>query len=378
MLLVRWPQLLVFAALLLLSGVVVARVSPGLSSEQTAARPLAGYQLTDGPVVHGPWYDLVFTEPGPARQSTRADSPVEQALVSLMDRAQQTLDVAIYEIDLAPVAEAMARAMQRGVRVRMVTDTDTLTNTRNPATRRALETLRSAGVPILDDQRRPIMHHKFTVVDGRWVETGSWNFTFSETYRNNNYALLMESPQLAANYTAEFEKMFVAHQFGPRKTRGVPFPTIDIIGARVENYFAPEDRAAAHIIRWLGTARRDVHFLAFAFTHNGIADVLLERARAGVAVEGVFEASDARGNGSQYPRLKQAGLGVLLDTNPWAMHHKVILVDGHIAIVGSFNFSRSADRENDENLLIVDDPGLTAAFEAEYQRIRAQALHSGT
>ena len=43
-------------------------------------------------------------------------------------------------------------------------------------------------------------------------------------------------------------------------------------------------------------------------------------------------------------------------------------------IFGSFNFAASADRENDENLLIVDDPGLATAFEAEYERIRAQAL----
>jgi phosphatidylserine/phosphatidylglycerophosphate/cardiolipin synthase-like enzyme len=57
------------------------------------------------------------------------------------------------------------------------------------------------------------------------------------------------------------------------------------------------------------------------------------------------------------------------------MHHKVVLIDGHVTIFGSFNFSANADRENDENLLIVDDPGLTAAFEAEYQRIRAQTAH---
>lgn len=366
-----------YLALLLVTAVVLARVLPALLGLYQPAVPSAGVLAPPGPVVLGSWYELAFTEPG-GPPGTRSDSPVERLLLGLIDRAQQTLDVAIYEIDLAPVADAMARAAARGVRVRMVTDTDTITNTRDPATGRALATIRAAGIAIVDDQRRQIMHHKFTVVDGRWVETGSWNYTFSETYRNNNHAIVMESPQLAANYTAEFEKMFVAHQFGPRKPRGVPYPTIDITGARVEDYFSPEDGGAAQIIRWIGSARQQVHFLAFAFTHAGIADAMLERARAGVEVAGVFEGSDANARGSQFPRLKQAGLGVALDANPWNMHHKVVLIDGHVAIFGSFNLSRSADRENDENLLIVDDPGLTAAFETEYQRIRAQAAGGGS
>ncbi len=55
------------------------------------------------------------------------------------------------------------------------------------------------------------------------------------------------------------------------------------------------------------------------------------------------------------------------------MHHKVILVDGRQVIFGSFNFSNNADEDNDENLLVVDDPGLAAQFEAEYQRVLALA-----
>jgi phosphatidylserine/phosphatidylglycerophosphate/cardiolipin synthase-like enzyme len=45
-----------------------------------------------------------------------------------------------------------------------------------------------------------------------------------------------------------------------------------------------------------------------------------------------------------------------------------------VTIFGSFNFSNNADRDNDENLLIVEDVGLARAFEDEYQRVRAQAL----
>jgi phosphatidylserine/phosphatidylglycerophosphate/cardiolipin synthase-like enzyme len=53
----------------------------------------------------------------------------------------------------------------------------------------------------------------------------------------------------------------------------------------------------------------------------------------------------------------------------------VIIIDGRKLIFGSFNFSANADTDNDENLLIIDDPLLAQAFEAEFQRVRDVALN---
>ena len=55
------------------------------------------------------------------------------------------------------------------------------------------------------------------------------------------------------------------------------------------------------------------------------------------------------------------------------MHHKVFVLDGTTVIFGSFNFSANADRDNDENCLIVDDPGLAGAFAGEFERVLAAA-----
>src|SRR5207302_7727229 len=99
-----------------------------------------------------------------------------------------------------------------------------------------------------------------------------------------------------------------------------------------------------------------------------------QRAQSGVDVGGVFETGEANNDFSEFRRLKEAGLNVLLDGNPWNLHHKVMVIDDRVSIFGSFNFSVSADRENDENLLIVEDVSLARAFEEEYQRVRALAL----
>lgn len=366
---------LLAAALALAVGTFLAcprlAISPERTPEEQTPAP-AGAREGTRPTI-GAWYELYFTEPQLTERPSRRGG-LDEMLAGLMGRSRQTLDVAIYDLDLGNVAEAMAGAAGRGVRVRLVTDTDTLADTRNPAQVAAFVRLRHAGIPIVDDGRRNLMHHKFTVVDGEWVQTGSWNYTERETFRNNNNAIVVQSRALAENYTAEFEKMFTSRLFGAAKPPDVPRPSLSIAGARVENYFSPGSRGAAHVIRWLGSARSRVHFLAFSFTHDGIGDALLERARAGVEVAGVFETAGADTQFSEFRRLKESGLGVLLDGNPSTMHHKVMVIDDRVSIFGSFNFSASADRENDENLLIVEDPGLATAFEAEFQRVRAVAI----
>ena len=56
------------------------------------------------------------------------------------------------------------------------------------------------------------------------------------------------------------------------------------------------------------------------------------------------------------------------------MHHKVIVIDGRTVILGSFNFFRNAAEDNDENLLIIDDPAVAARFLDEFCRVANTAI----
>jgi phosphatidylserine/phosphatidylglycerophosphate/cardiolipin synthase-like enzyme len=340
-------------------------------ADEVAGNPVVN--IGDGGSIDGGWYQLYFTAPKyPDNPANHRGGPDER-LVALMDQAQDSLDVACYDFDLANVADAMARARERGVAVRMVTDSETLANTRDKKIQDAFATLRAARIPIVEDQREPIMHNKFTVVDGEVVATGSWNYTDGDTYRLNNHLLIIRSPELAANYSAEFAKMFEKKQFGPTKARGVPNPVVTIAGTRIENYFAPEDKVADQIVRAIRGSTRSIAFLAFSFTHDGIARAMLDRRAAGVALSGVFETTGSNTEYSEFTKLKRQGVEVYQDGNPWVMHHKVIVIDERIVICGSFNFSDNADTRNDENLLIIDNPDIARAFKGEYDRVLALA-----
>ena len=321
----------------------------------------------------GGWYDVYFTDPKyPDRPETRGGG-IDERLVEFVDAASRTLDVAVYDFDLENVAQALARARARGVQVRMVTDSDTIGNERDEHIQRALRILSQGGIPLVGDERQSIMHHKFAVRDREEVWTGSWNFTVGDTYRLNNNAVRMRSAELAAQFTGEFEEMFVQRKFGTAKPRSGPPAPLQIDQARVQALFSPGEGVGARIAERVSQARSAVNFLAFSFTHDAIGRAVQERARTGVPVQGVFETTGSETRFSEFTAMKQAGLNVYQDGNPYVMHHKVFVLDGTTVIFGSFNFSANADRDNDENCLIVDDPGLAGAFAGEFERVLAAA-----
>jgi DNA uptake protein ComE-like DNA-binding protein len=66
---------------------------------------------------------------------------------------------------------------------------------------------------------------------------------------------------------------------------------------------------------------------------------------------------------------------VLLDANPWAMHHKVLIIDDRTVATGSFNFSRNAAQTNDENVLVLAGNRETARlYTEEFERVAHTTL----
>lgn len=354
---------------LLTGGTMLAAIVVGVLAINVALQPSAPSARLAS-VGTSSWYAIHFTAPkNPPKESNPPDS-LDAALARVIRSAQTSVDLATYQFDLSNVLHAILDANRRGVKVRVVTDIDVLNN---PKENQLFQELKNSGIPIVGGNAKAIMHNKFVVVDKRTVWMGSWNFTLYDTYRYDNNGIVIQSAELARNYTVTFDKMFNDKQFGPARKAGGTMPRLMIGSSAVENYFAPEDRVAEKIIARLKQAARTIDFMAFAFTDASIGATVLERAHGGVVVRGVFETTHADSSTSQYGKLKRAGLDVRVDGNPFLMHHKVFIVDDQTVIFGSFNFSRHAEEENDENLLIIDDLPLAQAFATEFARVYSQA-----
>ncbi len=289
-------------------------------------------------------------------------SGLDDHLVALIRGAQDHVLCAFYELSLDAVADALIAAHGAGRRVALVTDSH---YEARPALRRCI----SAGVPVVFDKRSPFMHNKFCVVDGRWVWTGSTNITANGMYRNNNNALLLLSPELAANYALEFAEMFEGRALTKRSPRNTRYPGAVAGGISIECYFAPEDHVEREVVAELRAAERTVDFMAFSFTSEPIAEEMARRMAEGVRVRGVFEARNANSRYCRDDYLRDKGAEIHLDRNKYTMHHKVIVVDGETVVTGSYNFSKSADEKNDENVLVVHDRGIAARYLEEFERL---------
>ena len=312
------------------------------------------------------WYSLYFSDPESPSARFYQGGP-DQALAAAIDGAHLSVDMAAYDLDLVSLRSALIKAYRRGVTVRLVVESD---NLEQPE----FQALKTAGIPVIDDRRPGLMHDKFVVIDRLEVWTGSMNYTSNGSYRNDNNLLRIRSASLAEAFTAEFVEMFVDRHFGELSPPSELVPTISVEGRLLEVYFAPEDDFAARLVELIEAAHQNVYFLAYAFTADDIATAMLESVSNGVTVSGVFEATQINPEtGSEYERLRRAGLDVRRDSNSGNMHHKVIIVDGQIVVTGSYNFSASAQDRNDENALVIHDPQIAAQYLTEFERIYQQA-----
>jgi phosphatidylserine/phosphatidylglycerophosphate/cardiolipin synthase-like enzyme len=149
---------------------------------------------------------------------------------------------------------------------------------------------------------------------------------------------------------------------------------VQVNGTTLEVFFAPDDGAEAALVGLLDTARHSIRFLAYSFTSDPLGEAIVRADRAGLVVEGVMDTDQAESNtGTELPGFRLDGIDVRLDGNPGQMHEKVFIVDEEIVVVGSYNFSRNANEVNDENVLIIHNPAIAAAYTEEFMRIYAAA-----
>lgn len=340
--------------------ILFAAVLLNACMDQTNTPPAPG---TQDPSI---WYTVYFTDPSKPGATSYRGGP-DSALAAAIDQARLSVDMAIFDLNLWSIRDALIGAHRRGVAIRVVTESDNLDEPE-------INDLVEAGIPVLGDRREGLMHNKFAVIDRQEVWTGSMNYTTTEAYLNNNNLLRLRSSQLAENYTKEFEEMFIDDLFGPDIRPATPNPVVAINGVEVKNFFSPDDRPAEKIVQEINAAQESIYFLAFSFTADPLAEAIIARAQNGITVAGVMEETQAESNiGGDYKLFITSGINVRLDGNPRNMHHKVIIIDKQTVITGSYNFSTSAESRNDENIVVIDDEGLAAEYLAEFEKLYGMA-----
>jgi phosphatidylserine/phosphatidylglycerophosphate/cardiolipin synthase-like enzyme len=342
----------------------VTEVATDQATNESA--PLVEVSLGAGYGVRGPWFEVYFTDPLSPLASQTTGGP-DLFLAQAIDSARLSVDVAVYSLSLNSIRNALINAHKRGVRVRVVMESDNLDRS-DP------QRIKDAGLPILGDRQQGLMHNKFVVIDGYEVWLGSMNFTDSGGYTDNNNLVRIQSKKVAENYTKEFEEMFVNDKFGQNVVAETPNPFVEIDGTPINIYFSPDDGAQAALLELINNAQDNIRFMAFSFTADSIGAAIRTRAEEGIEVSGVMEEEQINSNvGTEFDPFKQAGLDVKRDGNDGQMHHKTMIIDDEIVVLGSYNFTNSAETRNDENMMVIYNKEIAAQFLSEFERVYSQS-----
>ena len=144
--------------------------------------------------------------------------------------------------------------------------------------------------------------------------------------------------------------------------------------ARVAVYFSPSGGATAAVMQAISAAQTQILVQAYSFTSAPIAKALVDAHKRGVKILAVLDKSNVTQNYSAATFLVNVGIPTLIDAEHAIAHSKVIVLDNTTVITGSFNFSKAAEENNVENLLVLTEaPELVQVYTAN---IQAHAAHA--
>jgi phosphatidylserine/phosphatidylglycerophosphate/cardiolipin synthase-like enzyme len=136
-----------------------------------------------------------------------------------------------------------------------------------------------------------------------------------------------------------------------------------------EVYFCPDGGCKEAVMQELNGAQSSIYFMLYSFTDDDLGDILLRKQGEGVVISGIVEYQQSTSQYSQYKRLKQKNIPVIVDKNKALMHHKVWVIDGKTVITGSYNPTRNGDENNNENAVIIRDSEIASDYLAEFNRL---------
>lgn len=386
------------------------------------------------------------------RQQIRLGDDLEKQIIDTISQAKSSVDVAVQELRLPKIAQTLAEKHKAGVKVRLILESNysrpwsSFTSTEiaklkkreqerynefrkfvdsnqdNQITpeeisqRDALAIIHNAKIPWIDDtadgsKGSSLMHHKFVVVDNRFIIITSANFTFSDTsgdisnlssLGNTNNLLKIDSSELANLLTEEFNIMWGDGVGGkPDSKFGVTKPvrkpqTIILDNSKITIHFSPtspsqpwSNSTNGLIAKTLSASTKTVDLALFVFSDQQLANILEERHNQNVQIRALIESQFAYHPYSEV--LDMMGFALSdnckyeVDNRPWknpistvgvpilakgdSLHDKFAVIDNQTVITGSHNWSQAANNGNDETLIVIENPAIAAHYQREFNRL---------
>ncbi len=136
--------------------------------------------------------------------------------------------------------------------------------------------------------------------------------------------------------------------------------------------FTPGGPCTQEIVEVIDSAKHRLYIQAYGFTSAPIAKAVIAAKRRGVKIVVLLDKSNVTSQYSIATTLSHYHIPFMIDYHPAIAHNKVMIIDAGTpnatVITGSFNFTRSAQKRNAENLLIIHDKVLASIYLANFEK----------
>lgn len=138
--------------------------------------------------------------------------------------------------------------------------------------------------------------------------------------------------------------------------------------AVIQVRFSPQGQCTQFILETIAKARETILVQAYTFTSLPIAEALIQAHQRGIDIRILVDRSQLTSKYAMVRRMRAQGIWVAIDVVPGIAHNKVMIIDDHHVLTGSFNWTKAAETSNAENLLLINDKKINDIYTATWHQ----------
>lgn len=131
------------------------------------------------------------------------DNFCDKKVIQFFRQAQRSADIAVFSFSHQGIRDAILQAQKRGVKIRLIVDRDQAASKSS-----MVSSLSAAGLEVKFGTQEGSMHHKFAIIDGEWIQLGSFNYTYFAASKSAENQIYLNDANVIKSYQKEFDHIW--------------------------------------------------------------------------------------------------------------------------------------------------------------------------
>lgn len=142
---------------------------------------------------------------------------------------------------------------------------------------------------------------------------------------------------------------------------------VGVSEAKIQILFSPSGGCTDAIVCSIDKSKKNIYVQAYSFTSKPIAEALVKAKKRGIEVEIILDKSQRSEKYSSADFVSHSNIPTYIDSAHTIAHNKIMIIDDEIVITGSFNFTKSAEQSNAENILLIENTNIAQTYTSNWQ-----------